>query len=148
MISYLLAYVIVLCCHLICLWCFVLVRILPLAKLLAVTLSLLSSLICYLVCNSPSFRGAWVQLEFCFDLLQGSCPFSFFLYPLFVDSSVSWIHQEGFCHLHLLKGLCLCQWLVPVETGPSYLTYTYSRDICCFYGFVSDLHPFKRNLIT
>ena len=29
------------------------------------------------------------------------------------------------------KGLCLRQWLVPVEAGFSYLTYTHSRDICC-----------------
>ena len=48
----------------------------------------------------------------------------------------------------LAKGLCLRQWLVFVKAGPFYLTCSYSRDICCFFGFVIDLHPSKRNLIT
>ena len=98
------------------------------------------------VTYSQSFRWAWIQPECCFDLLQGSCPFSFspFLFCGFVSSLNP---SSEILSLAPAKGLRL-QWLVPVEAGPSRLTYTHSRDICCVYGFVGDLHPSKRNLIT
>ena len=71
---------------------------------LVVIFLLLSSLICYLDCNSQPFRGAWVRLEPCSDLLQGSCPFFFF--------------------------------------------FGFLRDLIVVYGFVSNLHPSMRNLVT
>ena len=56
--------------------------------------------------------------------------------------------SSGILSLAPTKGLCLRQWLVFVKAGPFYLTCSYSRDICYFFGFVIDLHPSKRNLIT
>ena len=106
--------------------------------------------------------GAYIQPESCFDLLQGSCLtyiplgtslvtyirqggilllnlFSFMTYThlrdllMYMASLVMYIHQGGilllslflfFCDLHPFKGFCHV------------------------YGFISNVHPLRRNLVT
>ena len=77
------------------------VHALYLAKFLVVTFLFLrhQSATSLIPCNSQLFRGAQIQPELCFDLLQGSCPLFFFfgLYP-FRDFAVAY----GFVsNLHL-----------------------------------------------
>ena len=78
-----------------------------------------------------------MQPELCFDLLQGSCPFFFFFWIPFsyVASSVTNICRVKYCHLVILL----------FDLNQS---YTHLRDLVMFYGFVSNLHPLRRNLVT
>ena len=93
-------------------------------------------------------EGLGYNLSFVLIFCKVLVPF-LFLPLLFFCGFVSILDSSSeILSLALAKGLCLRQWLVPIEAGPSYLTYAYARDICCVYGFVSDLHPSKWNLIT
>ena len=106
--------------------------------------------------------------------MQGSCPFSFYLFlSFFFCGFVNSLNPSGeILSLAPARGLRL-QWLVPVEAGPSPLTYVLLQGIffafmaslvtyirlsgilsLSFYNLVpvgvvvSNLHPSRRNLVT
>ena len=113
-------------------------------------LAVISSFVNNLFITLDPLEGLGYSLSFVLICCKVLVPFLFLplLFFFFYGFVSSLDLLGGILSLALAKGFCLRQWLVPVEAGPSYLTYTYSRDICCVYGFVSDLHPSKRNLIT
>ena len=92
MITYLLVYVIVLCWHLICLWCFALIHTLHLAKLLLYVFLFIH----HCSVTWSAIESLLILLEFCFDLLRGSCPSPFFYFFLFfLNDLVSNPHPLG-----------------------------------------------------
>ena len=100
-----------------------------------------------LLAHDPS-EGLGYSLSFVLICCKVLVPFLFFFFFFLGGFVCNLNSSSGILSLAPAKGLCLRQWLTPVEAGPCYLTYTHSRDVCCVYGFVSDLHPSKRNLIT
>ena len=69
-----------------------------------------------------------MQSKRCFNLLQGSCPFSsslffFFFLFFFLCGFVSSLNPSGeILSLVPTRGLCLW-WPITIEAGPSRLTY-------------------------
>ena len=106
--------------------------------------------------------GAYIQPESCFDLLQGSC----LTYIPLGTSLVTYIRQGGILLLNLFSFMTythLRDLLMYMASSGMYIRqggilllslFLFFCDLhpfkgsCHVYGFISNVHPLKRNLVT